>query len=375
MVQNQIKYTAINLKIILLLELSQGVLFDLLIYKNFIGGGVKMSVTNTKWVLKERPQGLVKNENFELIKEELRDIQDGEVLIENQYLSFDPTQRMWLTDLPGYLPPVQIDEVVRSGGIGKIVESKNENFSEGDLVSGMVGWQTHHIPSENDLKTMRKVPDVLPIPSMLNIFGTTGITAYFGLLDIGNPQPGETVVVSGAAGATGAMVCQIAKIKGCHVIGIAGGDEKCSWLKDCGVDDVIDYKNSNVAEELTKLAKDGIDIYFDNVGGPILESVLFLININARIICCGSISNYTGDQMPVGPRNLTMLIVRRAKMQGFLVLDYYGRASEAIDDISKWAMEGKIKHREDIQEGIENCPETLNRLFTGQNQGKQMLKI
>ena len=375
MVQSQIKYTANNLQIILLLELSQGVLFDLLIYKNFIGGGVKMSVTNTKWVLKERPQGLVKNENFELIKEELRDIQDGEVLIENQYLSFDPTQRMWLTDLPGYLPPVQIDEVVRSGGIGKIVESKNENFSKGDLVSGMVGWQTHHIPSENDLKTMRKVPDVLPIPSMLNIFGTTGITAYFGLLDIGNPQPGETVVVSGAAGATGAMVCQIAKIKGCHVIGIAGGDEKCSWLKDCGVDDVIDYKNSNVAEELTKLAKDGIDIYFDNVGGPILESVLFLININARIICCGSISNYTGDQMPVGPRNLTMLIVRRAKMQGFLVLDYYGRASEAIDDISKWAMEGKIKHREDIQEGIENCPETLNRLFTGQNQGKQMLKI
>ena len=213
------------------------------------------------------------------------------------------------------------------------------------------------------------------MPTMINIFGSTGITAYFGLLDVGNPQPGETVVVSGAAGATGAMVCQIAKIKGCHVIGIAGGDEKCSWLKECGVDDVIDYKNSNVAEELTKLAKDGIDIYFDNVGGPILESVLFLININARIICCGSISNYTGEQMPVGPRNLTMLIVKRAKMQGFLVLDYYGRSSEAIDDISKWATEGKIKHREDIQEGIENCPETLNRLFTGQNQGKQMLKI
>ena len=223
-----------------------------------------MSVTNTKWVLKERPQGLVKNENFELIKEELRDIQDGEVLIENQYLSFDPTQRMWLTDLPGYLPPVQIDEVVRSGGIGKIVESKNENFSEGDLVSGMVGWQTYHIPSENDLKTMRKVPDVLPIPSMLNIFGTTGITAYFGLLDIGNPQPGETVVVSGAAGATGAMVCQIAKIKGCHVIGIAGGDEKCSWLKDCGVDDVIDYKNSNYNDVL-RANKIGIIYQQDNL--------------------------------------------------------------------------------------------------------------
>ena len=152
---------------------------------------------------------------------------------------------MWLTDLPGYLPPVQIDEVVRSGGIGKIIESKNENFSKGDLVSGMIGWQTHHIPTENDLKTMRKVPDVLPIPTMLNIFGSTGITAYFGLLDVGNPQPGETVVVSGAAGATGAMVCQIAKIKGFHVIGIAGGDEKCSWLKDCGVDDLIDFKGNS----------------------------------------------------------------------------------------------------------------------------------
>ena len=334
-----------------------------------------MSVTNTKWVLKERPEGLFKNENFELIKEEVRDIQDGEVLIENQYLSFDPTQRMWLTDLPGYLPPVQIDEVVRSGGIGKIIESKNGNFSEGDLVSGMIGWQTHHIPSENDLKTMRKVPDVLPIPTMLNIFGSTGITAYFGLLDVGNPQPGETVVVSGAAGATGAMVCQIAKIKGCHVIGIAGGDEKCSWLKECGVDDVIDYENSNVAEELTKLAKDGIDIYFDNVGGPLLEAVLCKINLNARIVICGAISNYASTDMPVGPRNLSSLIINRARMEGFLVLDYLHRSDEAIQELSKWLMDGKIKHREDIQEGIENCPSTLNRLFTGQNIGKQILKI
>ena len=334
-----------------------------------------MMIKNKKWILKERPTGLVKDSDFELVSEELPAINEGEILIENIYLSFDPTQRSWLNDVPGYLPPVQIDEVVRSGGIGRVIDSKNPDYKTGDLTFGLVGWQTHCLTKPSVEDRFRVIPDLLPMPTMLNVMGSTGITAYYGLVELGKPKSGETVLVSGAAGATGSVVVQIAKLKGCHVIGIAGGKEKCDWLKTVGADDVIDYKNSNVAEELTKLAKNGIDIYFDNVGGPILESVLFLININARVICCGSISNYTGEQMPVGPRNLTMLIVKRAKMQGFLVLDYYSRSSEAIDDISKWAMEGKIKHREDIQKGIENCPETLNRLFTGQNQGKQMLKI
>ena len=327
---------------------------------------------NKKWILKKRPKGLVEESNFKFIEEELSELQDGEILIQTEYLSVDPTQRMWLTDMPGYLPPIQIDEVIRSGGMGRVIKSKNERFDEGDLVNGFMGWQTHLI---SDGKGFTKVPEVLPIPTMLNVLGLTGITAYFGLLDIGQPNEGDTVVVSGAAGATGSVVAQIAKIKGCNVIGIAGGEEKCGWLEDCGLDHVIDYKATKATKELGRIAKDGIDIYFDNVGGPLLEAVLFKINLNARIVICGAISNYASTDMPVGPRNLSSLIVNRARMEGFLVLDYLDKADEARQELSKWLMDGKIKHREDIQEGIENCPNTLNRLFTGQNIGKQILKI
>ena len=311
-----------------------------------------------------------------MVTEIIPEIQEGEILIENLYLSFDPTQRTWLNDMPGYLPPVQIGEVVRSGGMGRVLESNDPEYKVGDLAFGFVGWQSHCItkPSGND--RFRVVPDVLPIPTMLNVMGTTGITAYYGLVELGNPQPGETVLVSGAAGATGSVAVQIAKFKGCHVIGIAGGEEKCAWLKELGVDDVIDYKNSNVQEELPKLAKNGIDIYFDNVGGDILETVLFCININARILLCGGISSgYDANRLPAGPRNLFSLIIKRATMQGFLVLDYIPRSQEALEEIATWVMEGKLQHREDIQEGIENCPQTLNRLFTGENKGKQLLKI
>jgi len=331
-----------------------------------------MGLTNKKWVLKTRPRGLVETSNFELIEEAVPELNEGDILIQTEYLSVDPTQRMWLTDIPGYLPPIQIDEVIRSGGMGRVIQSKNTNFKDGDLVSGFVGWQTHLISDGNGF---RVIPELLPIPTMLNVLGLTGVTAYFGLLDIGEPKEGETVVVSGASGATGSVVAQIAKIKGCNVIGIAGGEEKCAWLEDCGLDHVIDYKNTNATKELRKIASAGIDIYFDNVGGPLLEAVLYQINQKARIVICGSISNYTGQEMPVGPRNLSSLIINRAKMEGFLVLDYFDRMDQATQELSKWLMEGKIKHREDIQEGIENCPKTLNRLFTGENKGKQILKI
>tara|TARA_B100000029_G_scaffold516778_1_gene634097 strand:+ start:29648 stop:30580 length:933 start_codon:yes stop_codon:yes gene_type:complete len=310
------------------------------------------------------------------VTEDVRELQEGEVLIENLYLSFDPTQRTWLNDLPGYLPPVQIGEVIRSGGIGRVIQSKNSQYNVNDLTFGFVGWQTHCITKPTDEDRFRVVPDVLPIPTMLNILGITGITAYYGLLELGKPKPGETVLVSGAAGATGSVAAQIAKLKDCHVIGIAGGEEKCAWLKECGIDDVIDYKNTNVHEELPKIAKNGIDVYFDNVGGDLLETVLFLININARILLCGGISSgYDASNLPAGPRNLFSLIIKRASMQGFLVLDYMSKSENAMQEIATWAMEGKIKHREDIQEGIENCPQTLNRLFTGENKGKQVLKI
>ena len=327
---------------------------------------------NQKWTLKKRPTGLVDESNFEFIKEKIPGLKDGEILIQTEYLSVDPTQRMWLTDMPGYLPPIQIDEVIRSSGMARVIASKSERFQEGELVNGLVGWQTHLV---TDGKGFTKVPEILPIPTMINVLGLTGITAYFGLLDIGQPKEGDTVVVSGAAGATGSVVAQIAKIKGCNVIGIAGGEEKCAWLEDCGLDHVIDYKATKATKEIGRIAKDGIDIYFDNVGGPLLEAVLFKINLNARIVICGAISNYASTDMPVGPRNLSSLIVNRARMEGFLVLDYLNRSDEAIQELSKWLMDGKIKHREDIQEGIENCPSTLNRLFTGQNIGKQILKI
>jgi NADPH-dependent curcumin reductase CurA len=327
---------------------------------------------NQKWILKERPTGLVDDSNFLFIEEDLPEINDGEILIQTEYLSVDPTQRMWLTDMPGYLPPIQIDEVIRSGGMGRVIASKNERFNEGELVNGFVGWQTHLI---SDGKGFKKVPELLPIPTMLNVLGLTGITAYFGLLDIGQPKEGETVVVSGAAGATGSVVAQIAKIKGCNVIGIAGGEEKCGWLEECGLDHIIDYKATKATKEIRRIAENGIDIYFDNVGGPLLEAVLYQINQKARIVICGAISNYASTDLPVGPRNLSSLIINRAKMEGFLVLDYLDRTDEAIQELSKWLTEGKIKHREDVQEGIENCPTTLNRLFTGQNIGKQILKI
>ena len=335
-----------------------------------------MTIENRKWILKERPKGLVKDSDFELVTEVLPKINEGEILLENLYLSFDPTQRGWLNDVPGYLPPVQIGEVIRSGGIGKVIDSNNPEYKTGDLTFGLIGWQTHCLTKPNVDDRFRVVPDLLPIPTMLNVMGSTGITAYYGLVELGKPKSGETVLVSGAAGATGSVVVQIAKLKGCNVIGIAGGKEKCDWLKDIGVDDVIDYKNSDVHKELPKVVENGIDIYFDDVGGKILETVLELININARVLLCGGISSgYDATRPADGPNNLFSLIIKRAKMQGFLVLDYLPKSEKALEEIATWVMEGKLQHREDIQTGIENCPQTLNRLFTGENKGKQLLKI
>ena len=335
-----------------------------------------MTIENRKWILKERPSGLVKDSDFELVSEVLPKINEGEILLENLYLSFDPTQRSWLNDVPGYLPPIQIGEVIRSGGIGRVIDSNNPEYKTGDLTFGLIGWQTHCLTKPNVDDRFRVVPDLLPIPTMLNVMGSTGITAYYGLIELGKPKSGETVLVSGAAGATGSVVVQIAKLKGCHVIGIAGGKEKCDWLKDIGVDDVIDYKTSDVHKELPKVVKNGVDIYFDNVGGKILETVLELININARVLLCGGISSgYDATRPADGPNNLFSLIIKRATMQGFLVLDYLPKSEKALEEIATWVMEGKLQHREDIQKGIENCPQTLNRLFTGKNKGKQLLKI
>ena len=239
---------------------------------------ISNEIINKKWVLKERPIGMAKKSDFELQEEQMDDISENEIILKNKFISFDPTQRGWLNDAPGYLPPVQIDEVVRAMGVGEVVESKNDQYQVGDLVIGFTGWQTYNKTVPSDTGRFRKLSDKFPIPTTLNVLGATGITAYYGMVELGQVKEGMNVLVSGAAGATGSVAAQIAKLNGCNVIGIAGGESKCSWLKnDCGLDEVIDYKNSNVADELKTKAKNGIDLFFDNVGGEILESALIIL--------------------------------------------------------------------------------------------------
>lgn len=329
--------------------------------------------------LKDRPMGAVSSENFELFEEEVLDIEDGQMLIKVLYLSFDPTQRGWLNDIPSYMPPVQIGEVMRAGAVGQVVESRNKNFTEGDLVQGSFGWQEYVVTDgSSDFMPAQKIPEGIPPTSALSVFGVTGLTAYFGMLDIGKPQEGDTVLVSGAAGATGSVAGQIAKIKGASkIIGIAGGSDKCKWVvEEAGYDHCIDYKNENLGQKITELAPEGLNIYFDNVGGPILESSLACIAQKARVVLCGGISSgYSMESLPPGPSTLMNLVIQRARMEGFIVIDYAERFPDAIIDLGEWVGEGKIVYREDIAEGLENCPETLGNLFKGKNLGKQLLKL
>ncbi len=329
--------------------------------------------------LKDRPMGAVSSENFELFEEEVLDIEEGQMLIKVLYLSFDPTQRGWLNDIPSYMPPVQIGEVMRAGAVGQVVESRNKNFTEGDLVQGSFGWQEYVVTDgSSDFMPAQKIPEGIPPTSALSVFGVTGLTAYFGMLDIGKPQEGDTVLVSGAAGATGSVAGQIAKIKGASkIIGIAGGSDKCKWVvEEAGYDHCIDYKNENLGQKITELAPEGLNIYFDNVGGPILESSLACIAQKARVVLCGGISSgYSMESLPPGPSTLMNLVIQRARMEGFIVIDYAERFPDAIIDLGEWVGEGKIVYREDIAEGLENCPETLGNLFKGKNLGKQLLKL
>jgi len=330
---------------------------------------------NRRWLLAERPTGEINDKQFTWVEEEIPSIADGELLVRVLYLSCDPTQRGWISR-DTYLPVVKIGEVVRSGGVGRVIASKNSQFVVGDLVSGLVGWQDYAVMNGEGMFKPGKVPPDVPIPLAMSTFGLTGLTAYFGLLEIGRPKEGETVLVSGAAGATGSIVAQIAKIKGCHVVGIAGGKEKCDWLKnDVKVEAVIDYKSENVAARVKELCPKGVDIFFDNVGGEQLDIALSRLAMNGRIVLCGAISQYSDSTLPPGPKNYTNLIVKRGRMEGFLVSDHMAKAGTAIAELAGWVREGKIVDRVDIQKGLENAPRTLNRLFTGANVGKQLLLV
>lgn len=335
---------------------------------------------NGQWRLKSRPTGLVQESDFEYVEAALPDIGDGDVLVRNIYLAFEPAMRGWLNDVKSYVPPVQIGEVMRASTVGQVIESNNGEFQPGDFVTGMMGWQEYFIDDGSPGamgRSLNKVPEGVAPELMLSALGGTGLTAYFGMLDIGRPASGDVVVVSGAAGATGSVAGQIARIKGAaKVVGIAGGPEKCRWLtEELGFDAAIDYKSENVYERLQAECPDGINIFFDNVGGQILDDALLNMAMNGRIVLCGGISSYNETELPAGPRNYMQLVIRRCTMQGFILIDYFHRAGEAIEELAGWVATGELKHAEDIQEGIENTPRTFLRLFEGKNIGKQLLRI
>jgi NADPH-dependent curcumin reductase CurA len=333
------------------------------------------SATNRRWLLVRRPEGMIRDDDFRLVEEPVGEPGSGEVLVQVQVLSCDPTQRAWLA-ADTYMPAIGIGEVVRSVGAGRIVASRHPDYAEGDMVVGLLGWQEFAaVDPGGSWPLARLLPGMQP-ETALGVLGLNGLTAYFGLLDIGRPQAGETVVVSGAAGATGSIAGQIAKIKGCRVIGIAGGSEKCRWLTDvAGFDAALDYKSENVAERLATLCPNGINVYFDNVGGEILEAALALLARHGRVVLCGAISGYNDLEHMQPPRNYLMLLLREARMEGFLAPSFVHRQQEALGALAGWLSEGRIKYAVDIQHGLENAPATLRRLFEGRNMGKQLLRV
>ena len=333
--------------------------------------------TNRQWLLSKRPQGIVGKDNFEYTETPIPAPEEGQVLVRNLFLSFDPTQRGWMEDRESYLPPVGLGEPMRAGSIGQVADSMHPDFAKGDIVQTTGGWQDFTLSSPNvGPMGLTKVPEGIPPEMMLSVLGVTGLTAYFGLLDLGEPKEGETVLVSGAAGATGSVAGQIAKLKGCRVVGIAGGPEKCKWLvEEAGFDDGIDYKSEDVNERIGETCPNKVDVFFDNVGGDILEAALNHINLKARVVLCGGISGYNATAPIPGPSNIMNLVIMRARMEGFIVIDYMPRAGEAIADMMGWIQAGQLKYQVDMQEGFDNIPDTLNRLFTGKNIGKQLLKI
>ncbi|MGH0033678.1 MAG: NADP-dependent oxidoreductase [Myxococcota bacterium] len=330
-----------------------------------------MSDENRQWLLRSRPVAMVKESDFELRTGPIPKPDEGQMLVRTRWLSFEPAMRGWMEDRPNYIPPVGIGEVMRGVAVGEVVESRLEGFAPGDLVSGMTGWQEWALAGPG----VRKLAPGSDPRLELSVLGITGITAYFGLLDIGEPREGDVVVVSGAAGATGSVVGQIAKLSGCFVVGIAGGEAKCAWLTDeAHFDAAIDYKREDVGRRLDELCPGGIDVFFDNVGGETLDDVLARIARGARIVVCGAITRYSLEELPPGPRHYINIMIQRAKMQGFVVLDYAARFGEATEALSRWVADGRIAWEVDVQHGFENAPGTLRRLYTGANFGKQLLE-
>jgi len=330
---------------------------------------------NKQLLLEKRPEGLPDKDTWRLVTSPIPAPNEGEVLIQHHYISLDPAMRGWMRDRKSYVPPVEIGEVMRAGAIGKVIKSNNNpNFNEGDCIVSWGGVQEYEITNGENCY---KVDDALaPMPKYLGTLGMPGMTAYFGILEVGKIKEGDIVLVSGAAGAVGSLVGQIAKLKGCTVIGIAGGKQKCDYLlNELGFDAAIDYKSEDLMEALHEKCPKGIDVYFDNVGGDILNAALTKLRLNARIVICGAISQYNNKNDVVGPSNYLSLLVNRATMQGMVVLDYANNYDKAAQEMGMWMMQGKLKSREDIYEGIENFYDTFLRLFSGEKMGKLILKV
>lgn len=329
---------------------------------------------NRQFQLAQRPLGLPGRETFSYVEAPVGEPGPGQILVRNEYLSLDPAMRGWMNDAKSYIPPVGIGEVMRALGVGKVIASQNPAFAVGDYVNGALGVQDYFL---GEPKGFYKVdPSKAPLPLYLSALGMTGMTAYFALLDVGQPKAGETVVISGAAGAVGSIAGQIAKLKGCRVIGIAGGAAKCqSLIDEFGFDGVIDYKNEDVIAGLKRECPKGVDVYFDNVGGDILDAVLTRLAFRARVIICGAISQYNNKQNMKGPANYLNLLVMSARMEGMVVMTYAPRFAEAAQEMAGWLASGKIKSKEDIVSGLQTFPETLLKLFSGENFGKLVLKV
>jgi NADPH-dependent curcumin reductase CurA len=337
--------------------------------------GIMPDLTNRQILLRRRPTGLVKPDDTELIASPAPEPADGEALVRTTYVGIDAAARTWLNDQPGYLPPVQLGEVIRAAGIGEVVASRCDAYAVGDVITTLTGFQKYVIIRDDLFSTPAPGGGKVDQRAVMSVYGPTGATAYFGMADIGRPAPGETVVVSAAAGATGSVAGQIARIAGARVVGIAGGPEKCrAVVDDFGFDACIDYREGNLKQALKQHCPRGVNVYFDNVGGPILDAVLGRLAHKARVVLCGVISSYLTGEHP-GPANYVNILSKTATMTGFNALDEWGRYEEAFAALGTWEEQGLLAHRETIYEGIESCVDALNGLFTGANIGKMLVKV
>jgi NADPH-dependent curcumin reductase CurA len=332
--------------------------------------------TLKRWVLRRRPVGEIRPGDLELVEEPIADLAEGQVLVRTLYLSLDPTNRIWMSDQDQYMPPVEIGDTMRGGSLGVVERSRSDRFRQGDIVNtGMGGWTTHVVADGAMLFPVRRIPGV-PLTAGMSVLGGTGLTAWFGMCDIGKPQPGETVVVSAAAGAVGSIAGQIAKLKGARVIGIAGGEAKCDWLTgELGFDGAIDYKNEDVGAALDRLCPNGVDVNFENVGGDIMDAVFSRLNNYSRMPLCGLISTYNDKDRPSGPTDFARVLMHRINIRGFIVTDFLPRAGEALAELVPWVTEGKLKWKVHVDQGLEGAMSSLRRLFTGDHDGKLLIQV